>query len=41
VVAPESTATNEQTVSIMLALAAGDVTEGELVEWIDTHSRSL
>jgi death-on-curing protein len=37
----ELTATNEQVLSIMLALAAGDVTEGELVDWIDAHSRSL
>ena len=35
----ELTATNEQAVVIMLAAAAGDVTEAELVTWINTHAR--
>lgn len=34
------TATNEQALSIMLALAAGEVSEGEVADWIDAHSRA-
>jgi death on curing protein len=37
----ELTATNAEAVSMMLALAAGDVTEADLVTWIARHSRPL
>jgi death-on-curing protein len=37
----EVTATNQEALSIMLALASGDVTEGGLADWIDAHSRAL
>jgi death on curing protein len=37
----ELTATNEQVVSIMFALAAGDAAEGALVDWIEAHSRAI
>ena len=37
----ELTATNPEALSMMLALAAGEVTEGELVVWIDAHTRPL
>lgn len=37
----ELTATNQEVLSIMLALAAGEVTEDELADWNDVHSRAL
>ena len=37
----ELTATNQQAMSAMLALASGDLAEGELAAWIDAHSRAL
>jgi death on curing protein len=37
----ELTATNPEALSVMLALAAGDVTEDDLAAWIDAHSRAL
>ncbi len=37
----ELTATNPEALPIMLALAAGDVTEGEVADWIEAHSRAL
>ena len=37
----ELTATNAEAASIMLALAAGELTEGELADWIDGHARAL
>jgi death on curing protein len=37
----ELTATNPEVLSVMLALAAGDVTEEELAVWIDAHSRAM
>ena len=33
----ELMATNAEMLSVMLALAAGDMTEDELVRWIDAH----
>ena len=35
------TATNEEAFTAMLALAAGELNEGELAEWIAAHSRPL
>jgi death on curing protein len=37
----ELTATNREALSIMLGLAAGDMTEDRLAAWIDDHSRAL
>ncbi len=37
----ELTATNAEAVSTMLALAAGQLTETNLANWIEDHSRSL
>ncbi len=37
----ELTATNAEVLSIMLALAAGELSEGGLADWIDEHSRAL
>jgi death-on-curing protein len=37
----ELTATNAEAASVMLALAAGELTEGELADWIDGHARAL
>jgi len=37
----ELTATNQQALSVMLALAAGEFDEGGLAAWIDAHSRAL
>lgn len=37
----ELTATNAEALSIMLGLAAGDVSEADLATWIDQHSRAL
>jgi death-on-curing protein len=37
----ELTATNQQALSVMLALAAGELDEGGLAAWIDAHSRAL
>ncbi len=36
----ELAATNAEVLSIMLALAAGEVTEGALADWIEAHSRT-
>jgi death-on-curing protein len=36
----ELTATNQEALSIMLGMAAGEVTEGQLTEWIASHSRA-
>ena len=36
----ELTASNGEALSAMLAVAAGDMAEGELAEWVDAHSRS-
>ena len=38
--AVELTASNREALSAMLAVAAGEMTEGELAEWVDAHSRS-
>jgi death-on-curing protein len=35
----ELTATNADALSIVLALAGGDITEDELAAWIDAHAR--
>ncbi len=37
----ELTATNADALSTMLALAAGELTEGELADWIGAHIRVL
>ena len=37
----ELTATNAEAAAVMLAVAAGELTEGELADWIDTHARAL
>lgn len=37
----ELTATNQEALAIMLALASGDLTEGELADWIEARSRTL
>jgi hypothetical protein len=34
----ELTATNAEAASVMLAVAAGELAEGELAEWIDGHA---
>jgi len=36
----ELTASNGEALSAMLAVAAGDMAEGELAEWVDAQSRS-
>jgi len=36
----ELTATNPEVLSVVLALASGDLTEDELAGWIDAHSRA-
>jgi death-on-curing protein len=35
----ELTATNAEVIPVMLAVAAGELTEPELARWIDEHSR--
>ena len=35
------TATNAEAASVMLAVAAGELAEDELADWIDRHARSL
>jgi death-on-curing protein len=35
----ELTATNEEALAMMLAVAAGEATEAELAAWIDAHAR--
>jgi death-on-curing protein len=35
----EVTATNAEILSVVLALASGDLAEGELADWISDHSR--
>jgi death on curing protein len=37
----ELTATNAQASTIMLALAAGEISEDELTEWVRSHSRKM
>ena len=37
----ELTATNQEALALMLGLAAGGVTEGELADWIEAHTRTL
>ena len=37
----ELMATNAEMLSVMLALAAGDMTEDELIRWIDSHCPAL
>lgn len=37
----ELMATNPEALSVMIALAAGDLTEEELTGWIDAHSQAL
>lgn len=36
----ELTAINTEAVSVMLALASGDLTEADLAHWIESHSRT-
>lgn len=36
----ELTATNAEAASVMLALAAGELTEGDLATWIEGHRRT-
>ena len=37
----ELTATNAEAATLMLAVAAGELAEGELADWIDAHARAL
>ena len=37
----ELTATNTEALSTVLALAAGDLTEDDLANWIEAHSRQI
>jgi hypothetical protein len=37
----ELTATNAEVASIMLALAAGEMSETDVANWIDTHAGAL
>ena len=37
----ELTATNAEAASVLLALAAGELAEGGLADWIERHARSL
>jgi death-on-curing protein len=37
----ELTASNAEALTVMLALAADEMSEGELATWIDTHSREI
>lgn len=37
----ELTATNAEALTTMLTLAAGELTEDELADWVEAHSRAL